>query len=114
MIKKKKIDIAKKLNELNPRIPTRTRIIKSDDTNNLRSKESIDFEKIFQIPFGNLYLFYENMSSMEKYGKSMLEDTKRFQNLLFESFTNKLNILYEIMHTHMKFTSEILQRIQRQ
>jgi hypothetical protein len=112
MTKKKKIDIAEKLNALNPKIPTRTRIIKSDDTNNSSSKEPIDFEKIFQVPFGTLNLFYENMSTMEKLGKSMIEDNKRFQGLFFESFTNKINILYEMMHTHMNFTSEILRRIQ--
>jgi hypothetical protein len=112
MTKKKKIDIANKLNALNPRVPTRTRIIKSDDTNNLRSKESVGSEKIIPVPFGTLYLFYENMSAMEKLGKSMIEDTKRFQGLFFESFTNKLSILYEIIHTNMNFTSEILRRIQ--
>jgi hypothetical protein len=112
MTKKKKIDIAEKLNALNPKIPTRTRIITSDDTNNSRSKEPIDFEKIFQGPFGTLNLLYENMSAMEKLGKSMIEDNQRFQGLFFESFTIKLNIFYEMMHTHMNFTSEILQRIQ--
>jgi hypothetical protein len=112
MTKKKKIDIAQKLNALNPSIPTRTRIIKSDDTDNLRSNESMGTENRFQNPFGILYLLYENMSAMEKFGKSMIEDTKRFQGLFFESFTNKINILYEMMHTNMNFTSEILQRIQ--
>jgi hypothetical protein len=112
MNKKKKVDIAKKLNALNPSIPTRTRIIKPDHINDLESKESIVFEKIFQSPFGTVSLFYENLSAMEKLGKSMIEDTKRFHGLLFESFTNKLTILYEMMHTNINFTSEILQHIQ--
>jgi hypothetical protein len=112
MTKKKKVDIAKKLNALNPSVPTRTRIIKPGRTNDSESKESIGFGKIFQSPFGTVSLFYENVSAMEKLGKSMIEDTKRFQGMLFESFMNKLTILYEIMHTNMNFTSEILQRIQ--
>jgi hypothetical protein len=112
MTKKKKVDIAKKLNALNPSIPTRTRIIKPDPINDLESKDSIVFEKMFQPPFGTVSLFYENMSAMEKLGQSMIEDTKRFHGLLFESFTNKLTILYELMYTNMNFTSEIIRHIQ--
>jgi hypothetical protein len=113
MTKKKKVDIAKKLSALNPSIPTRTRIVKPDNTNNSEPKESIVSEKIFHTPFGTVSLFYENMSAMEKLGKSMLEDTRRFQSLFYDSFTNVLTIFFETMHTNMKFASEILQRIQR-
>jgi hypothetical protein len=112
MTKKRKVDIAKKLNALNPSVPTRTRIVKPISTNDPELKESIGFGKIFQSPFGTISLFYENVSAMEKLGKSMIEDTKRFQGLLFESFTNKLTILFEMMHTNINFTSEMLQRIQ--
>jgi len=113
MTKKKKVDIAGQLNALNPSIPTRTRIIKSVNTNDMETKEPIVSDKIFQTPFETLSLVYENMAVMEKLGNSILKDTQRFQGLFFESFTNILTILYETMHTKMNFTSKILQRIQR-
>jgi hypothetical protein len=112
MTKKKKVDIVQKLNALNPSIPTRTRVKKSDENNNPEPKESIDSEKI-QAPFETLSLFYENMSAMEKLRKSVLEDTRRVQCLFFGSFTNILKILYETVHANMNFASNIFKHIQR-
>ena len=113
MTKKKKVDIAGRLNALNPSVPTRTRIIKSFTAKDPESKESIVSEKISQTPFETLSLLYENMAGMEKLRKSMLEDTRRFQSLFFESFTNIFTILYETMHTNMNFVSKLRRRIQR-
>jgi hypothetical protein len=113
MTKKKKVDIAKQLNALHPSIPTRTRIIKANTTSDQESEESIVSGESFQTPFGAVSLLYENMSVMEKLGNSILKDTRRFQGLFFESYTNILTILYETMHTNMNFASKILQRIQK-
>jgi hypothetical protein len=113
MTKKKKIDIAGRLNALKPSVPTRTRIIESGIAKDPESKESIVSEKISQTPFETLSLFHENMAIMEKLGNSILKDTRRFQSLFFESFTNIFTILYETMHTNMNFVSKLRRRIQR-
>jgi hypothetical protein len=110
---KKNVDIARQLNALNPSIPTRTRINKPVVNKDSESKKSIGSEKMFHEPFGALFLLYENMSVVEKLRNSMIEDTRRFQGLFFESFTNIITILYETMHTNVNFASEILQRIHR-
>lgn len=112
MTKKKKVDIAGQLNALNPSIPTRTRTIKSNAPKNLEPKESVISGDIFQAPFGVVFLLYENVAVMEKLRKSIVDDSRRFQGLFFESFTNVLTALYETMHTNMNFASKILRRIQ--
>jgi hypothetical protein len=112
MAKKKKVDIVRKLNDLNPSIPTRTRTRKSDIKNDPEPEESMNAEKI-QAPFEILSFFHENMSAMEKLRKSMLEDTMRFQHLFFGSFTNIMKILFDTMHTNMNFASNLFRRIQR-
>ncbi len=113
MVKKKKIDIAGQLNALNPSIPTRTRTYKAVGQYVPESKGSPASDNNHQIPIGILSLLYENLFVAEKLRKSMVEDSRRFQDLFFKSFTNILNILYESMHTNLKFTSEILQQFQR-
>jgi hypothetical protein len=112
MTKKKKVDIARQLNALNPSIPTRTRTIKPVADKDPESKESVISGDMFQTPFGVVSLLYENVAVMEKLRKSIAEDSRRFQGLFFESFTNILTVLYESMHTNMNFASKILRRIQ--
>ena len=113
MTKKKKVDIAGQLNALNAGMPTRTRTINPGNAKDPRLKESIISEDKFQTPFGVVFLLYENMAAMEKLRKSMVEDSRRFQCLFFDSCTNILTVLYETIHTHMNFASETLRRIQR-
>ncbi len=112
MTKKKKVDIAGQLNALTPSIPTRTRTIKSNAPKDPEPKESVISGDIFQAPFAVVFLLYENVAVMEKLRKSIVDDSRRFNGLFFESFTNVLTALYETMHTNMNFASKILRRIQ--
>lgn len=112
MTKKKKVDIAGQLNALDPSIPTRTRTIKSNAPKDPEPKESVISGDIFHAPFAGVFLLYENVAVMEKLRKSIVDDSRRFQGLFFESFTNVLTALYETMHTNMNFASKILRRIQ--
>lgn len=111
MPKKKKVDIAKQLHALKPSIPTRTRITEPGIINKSELKESTEPESVYQPPFGAILVLYENIAVMEKIRWTVLEDTKRFQELAFESFTNIMNMLYETMHTNINFASAFFQRI---
>ncbi len=106
---KKKVDIAKQLNALNPGVPTRTR--QKGEPAGEESKPAASAQipeaeekRIFLPLFGAAEIFQRNASSMEKLQSSMFEDAMKFQNLFFESWGRTYGIVCDSMKDNFDFT----------
>ncbi len=105
---KRKVDIAKQLDALNPGVPTRTRKKgepAGEEPIPAPSEQISKPEEKRILPlFGAAEVFRRNVSTMEKLRSSMVEDAIRFQNLFFESWGRTYGIVCDAMKDNFDST----------
>ena len=107
---KKKVDIVKQLNSLNPGVPTRTRqkrrsdSVKTERESKFQSPGNANEKQITTSPFGFAEMFFRNISSMETFRSSIVEDALRFQSLFFASWSRNYGIFCDAIRANFYFT----------